>query len=379
MLDLAFLWHQHQPYYPDDLSGENPMPWVRLHGVKDYYGMALHLLDFPEMRCTINLVPSLLLQLQGYTDQGATDRFLLASRRPADGLDESDGLFLLDTFFMANYDQMVRPFARYAELHQRRGFGRNTAREALRRFHERDYRDLQVWFNLTWVHPLAFERDAGLRALRDKGRHFSEAEKNWLLDKHLEILREIIPLHRKLAESGQVELTTTPYFHPILPLLFDKKLAREAMPDVRLPQYTGGYPEDAAVHVRRAVEQHTRLFGAAPRGMWPAEGSVCQAMLPLLDRHGIRWIATDEEILGQSTQGFVSRDSQGHVRNPEHLYRPYKVKEGNAELGIVFRDHALSDMIGFHYQRSPADEAAADFVRHLADIRKAVNHNRPVL
>src|SRR3954470_23911959 len=140
-VSLALMWHQHQPSYPDDVAGENPMPWVRLHGVKDYLGMALHLLEFPEMRCTVNLVPSLLLQLQAYTERGATDRFLEVARRPAEGLGEDDCLFLLDHFFMANPDQMIRPYARYAELHHRRGFGRNTAREALRRFQERDFRD----------------------------------------------------------------------------------------------------------------------------------------------------------------------------------------------------------------------------------------------
>jgi alpha-amylase/alpha-mannosidase (GH57 family) len=371
-LALAILWHQHQPYYPDDVVGDNPMPWVRLHGVKDYYGMALHLLEFPEMRCTINLVPSLLLQIQGYTERGATDRPLQASRVPADGLSEEDCLYLLDTFFMANPDHMIKPFARYYELYQRRAAGRQSAREALRRFQERDFRDLQVWFNLAWVHPLAFERDAGLRELLRKGRHFTEAEKNVLLDKHLDILREIIPLHKKLAESGQVELTTTPFYHPILPLLLDKKLAREAMPAVKLPRYTAGYPEDAAVHVRRAVEAHERVFGRRPAGVWPAEGSVCQPMLPLLARHGLRWIATDEGILSMATQGFISRDAQGHVRNPAQLYRPYKVREGDSELGIVFRDHALSDMIGFHYQRSEPLAAAEDFVRHLHNIRAAV-------
>jgi alpha-amylase/alpha-mannosidase (GH57 family) len=372
VIALAFLWHQHQPYYPDDVAGENPMPWVRLHGVKDYYGMALHLLEYPEMRCAINLVPSLLAQLGAYIERGASDRFLDASRKPADGLDEADCLFLLDHFFMANPDTMIRPFPRYAELYARRGLGRNSAAEALRRFSRRDLRDLQVWFNLAWVHPLAFEQDDGLRALRDKGRQFDEAEKNWLLDKHLDILRQVIPLHRRLQESGQVELTTTPYFHPILPLLFDKKLAREAMPDVRLPRYSGGYPEDAAFHVRRAVEEHARLFGEPPRGMWPAEGSVCQAMLPLLWDHGIRWIATDEEVLSASTQGFVSRDARGHVRNPDALYRPYRVGEPGKELGIVFRDHGLSDAIGFHYQRSDPAAAADDLVARLRDIGAAV-------
>jgi alpha-amylase/alpha-mannosidase (GH57 family) len=376
---LAFLWHQHQPYYPDDVAGDNPMPWVRLHGVKDYYGMALHLLEFPEMRCTINLVPSLVLQLQGYTERGATDRPLQVSRLPADGLTEEDCLYLLDHFFMANTEQMVRPFPRYFELYQRRAPGRNTAREALRRFAAKDFRDLQVWFNLAWVHPLAVEQDAELQALVDKGRHFSERDKQGLLDKHLEILRKILPLHRHLAESGQVELTTTPYFHPILPLLFDKKLAREAMPDVKLPRYTGGYQEDAAVHVGRAVTQHAHLFGQPPVGMWPAEGSVCQQMIPLVAQHGIRWIATDEAILGHSTQGFVSRDDKGHVRNPERMYRPYKVREGDRELAIVFRDHALSDMIGFHYQRSEPAAAAEDFFRHLGNIGSAINGSEPAL
>src|SRR5258708_21433488 len=151
MIALAFVWHQHQPYYPDDVGKQNPMPWVRLHGVKDYYGMALHLLEFPEMRCTINLVPSLLLQIQAYTDKGASDQFLDIARIPANSLAESDALFLLDHFFMANADQMIRPFPRYAELNQRRGQGIKTSPEALRRFHERDFRDLQVLFNLTWI------------------------------------------------------------------------------------------------------------------------------------------------------------------------------------------------------------------------------------
>src|SRR5262249_16887218 len=160
---------------------------------------------------------------------------------------------------------------------------------------------------------LAVQQDPELSELQTKGRHFTEAEKARLLAKHLEILSRIIPIHRQLAEAGQIELTTTPYFHPILPLLFDKKLARESMPDARLPRHTGGYPEDAAAHVRRAVQQHTAVFGEAPRGMWPAEGSVCQAMLSLLAQSGIRWIATDEEILSASTQGFVSRDPRGHI------------------------------------------------------------------
>ncbi len=376
---LAFYWHQHQPYYPDDVTGENPMPWVRLHGVKDYYGMALHLLEFPQMRCTINLVPSLVRQILAYTENDATDRPLQVSKLAANDLCEEDAIYLLDHFFMANTEQMIKPMARYFELFHRRAGGQNTAKQALRRFNERDFRDLQVLFNLAWIHPIAFERDTTLQELKRKGKYYSEGDKQTVLAKHLEILRQVLPLHRQLAAAGQVELTTTPYFHPILPLLFDKKLAKEAMPDVKLPRYTGGYPEDAAIHVKRAVDQHRQVFGEAPKGMWPAEGSVCQAMIPLLAQHGIRWIATDEEILSHSTQEFVGRDASGHVRNPGLLYRPYRVREGDHDLAIVFRDHALSDMIGFHYQRSPGSEAAADFVRHLRNIREAVPEKERVM
>lgn len=376
---VAFYWHQHQPYYPDDVSGENPMPWVRLHGIKDYWGMAVHLEEVPEMRCTINLVPSLLVQLLAYTDKGASDGFLDATRIPAKDLRQEDSIFLLDHFFMASHDRMIKPWPRYWELLQNRAAGKNTAQEALRRFSERDLRDLQVLFNLAWFHPIAFERDDELRQLRDKGRFYTEEDKTRLIAKQYELLSQIIPLHKKLVQNGQLELTTTPFYHPILPLLFDKKLAREAMPEVKLPRYTGGYIEDAELHVKRALQQHVELFGTPPVGMWPAEGSVCQMMIPLLAKHGIRWIATDEGVLSQATQDFVSRDHNGHLRNPSHLYRPYKVRENDHELNIVFRDHALSDMIGFHYQRSPGPEAAQDLIRHLHNIRDAIPENEPAL
>ncbi len=251
---LALFWHQHQPYYPDDVGQENPMPWVRLHGVKDYWGMAKLLEEIPEMHATINLVPSLLVQIQAYVEKGHQDTHLRISRTPADGLSEEDFHWMLDNFFMAHPDHMIRPYPRYFELYKRRGFFVDPPERARKRFTKRDIIDLQVWSNLVWFHPLAFERDRELAELREKGRLYTEAEKQWLLDKQLELLREVIPLHRKLEERGQVELTTTPFYHPIVPLLLDKRLARRAVPDVFLPRYLDGYPEDAAEHIWRAVE-----------------------------------------------------------------------------------------------------------------------------
>jgi alpha-amylase/alpha-mannosidase (GH57 family) len=370
-VSVAFLWHQHQPYYVDNVGGHNPMPWVRLHGTKDYWGMAMHLKEVPELRATINLVPSLLAQILAYTDAQHEDEHLRVSRLPADSLNEADLFHLLDNFFMVNPEQMIRPYRRYFELYQQRGFAVDTAARAARRFSSRNVLDLQCWNNLVWIHPIAFEQDRELAEFRRKGERYTESDKQWLLGKQMQLLAEVIPLHRELAERGQLELTTTPFYHPILPLLCDKRLARQAMPEVQLPERLEPYAEDASLQIRRAMDYHQQIFGSRPRGLWPSEGSVAQAVVPLIAEAGIHWIATDEEILSCSTNGWVSRDAQGFLRHPEMLYRPWRVDERGKHLQIIFRDHAMSDLIGFQYQRYPAQQAADDFIGKLEAIGSA--------
>ena len=381
---LAFVWHQHQPYYPDDVARENPMPWVRLHCTKDYLGMALHIKEVPEFRCAINLVPSLLLQINQYVE-GRTDRHLDVSRMPADGLTAGDAGYLMNHFFMANAETMVRPHARYAELLDLRDFGGSGAEEAARRFSDKDIRDLQIWSNLAWVHELVFERDADLREFREKGKHWSEADKDWFLDRQRDLCGEVIPLHKELSDGGQVDLTTTPMYHPILPLLWDKTCAREAMPGCPLPASTERYEEDAVEQIRRGVEYHKQQFGSPPAGMWPSEGSVSQAILPAIAETGVPWIATDEEILANSTGGLVSRDGRGHLKNPDKLFRPWdlnaRLPDGSPLRG-VFREHALSDGVGFNYQRMDPHHAANDLLGKVDGIRRAcegANGGRPCL
>ena len=379
---LALVWHQHQPYYPDDVGRENPMPWVRLHATKDYWGMARLVEEVPELRATINLVPSLLRQLLAYVESGHEDVHLRVSRTPADGLSEEDMTYLVDNFFMVHPERMIRPYPRYLELYNKRGLWIDPAERARKRFTKRDIIDLQCWNNLVWFHPLAFERDRDLEEFRRKGRGWTEREKQWLLDKQMELLREVVPLHRALQQRGQIEITTTPYYHPILPLLWDKRQARRAMPDVALPRHLDSYADDARQHVRRAIEYHEKLFGQKPRGMWPSEGSVCQGIIPIIAEAGVQWIATDEEILSASTDGWVSRDGNGYLRNPEMLYRPWRVEEQGRSLQIIFRDHAMSDQIGFHYQRATAEQAVGDFIGKVEAIARATGGNagqRPTL
>ncbi len=380
-LHLAIIWHHHQPYYADDVADEVELPWVRLHGSKDYWGMARHLEQHLGIRVTINLVPSLVLQLLDYAEHGREDRLLRIARIPADSLSRDEALYLLEQGFMANLDHMIRPQPRYYELWRLRGPEFRQPERALRRFRTQDLRDLQVWANLAWIHPLAFEQDPELDELRRKERGFTEEEKLWILERQLELVREVLPKYRKLMEQGRIEISTSPFFHPILPLLLDRRLARAAHPELPLPAYDGGYPEDARWHVREALDYMQSVLARRPAGMWPSEGAVCDAMVPLLADEGVRWIATDEQILTLSVDGRVSREAgTGYVRNPHLLYQPWWALAEDRSLAVLFRDRALSDLIGFHYQKVEPRAAAADFLSKLHAIRHAVDSDtRPPL
>lgn len=359
---LALVWHQHQPYYQELSRREMMMPWVRLHAIKDYYDMPAKLLDYPRIHQTFNLVPSLLKQLKAYESGEATDEYWLLTEKPPAQLADGEKIKLIQRFFDANRRWMIEPYPRYDELRRlREGV---PAQDALRLFSEQDLLDLQVWFNLTWIDPIFKEKDSFLKRLIAKGKNFTDEEKKELLNKHLEILGKVIPVHRDMAQSGQIELTTTPFYHPILPLLCDTDVARECMPHDPLPRRFRR-PEDAREQIRRGLEYFESVFGYKPQGMWPSEGSVSLEALTLIAENGVKWTATDEDILSLSLGRAIERNSHGDVLNPEVLYRPYQVETSSGALSLVFRDHFLSDLIGFHYCRASAEEAAKDFVSRV--------------
>lgn len=363
MLRLAFFWHQHQPYYRDPLTGRAALPWVRLHATKDYYGMPKLISEFPRIRATINIVPSLGEQLLRYAHDGASDDWLEVMAPDAAHLKETERTKLLARGFHANERTMIAAFPRYLELFRKRLVGS--------RFSRQDILDLQVLANLAWMHGTLLESDPLIAGLRKKGRDFTETEKLALLARQREIAAEILPMHRRLQDAGQIEVTCTPYYHPILPLLCDFRSAYEAMPWLqgKLGFEPVSLREDAIAHVEKAVAFYTKHFGHAPRGMWPAEGSVSPDIVPILGTRGVRWIATDEEILASSLGRPIRRDAHGNVLDVDLLYQPWRVKVGGEEVSVVFRDHKLSDLFGFEYQRDPSG-GVADFVRRLAWIRE---------
>jgi alpha-amylase/alpha-mannosidase (GH57 family) len=371
-IHLAFLFHQHQPFYKDILRNRYVLPWVRLHSIKSYTGLLLALKEFPEIRVTINLVPSLIVQIEEYAAGRAVDEALRLTRKPADSLTEPDCLQMLDNFFIGHAPRVIEVFPRYRALMELRNLHGRTAAQALPDFPAAALRDLQVWATLAWFHPLVVARDPALQELRRKGRDFSEADKETMLQRQDEVVRGVLPLHRQMAESGQIELSTTPFYHPILPLLVNPECAREAMPDLPMPDVRADFAPDAAVQVQRAIELATRTFGGKPCGLWPAEGSVSMGILPLLREHGIRWIATDEQILARAAGTDLSRDSSASLNHPDGLYQPYALP-GDGSPAIVFRDRGLSDAIGFEYHHGGSTPGAENFVWRLSEGARRCN------
>jgi alpha-amylase/alpha-mannosidase (GH57 family) len=370
MTKVAILWHMHQPFYEDLITGEHILPWVRLHALKDYYGMASVLREFPAVRVTFNLVPSLLVQLEAFAANRACDHFLDLSLKPAADLTDADAAFIVRNFFHAQRQRLIDAHPRYAELLARRGVALPAPAEAraiARRFSTDDLRDLQVWHKLAWIDPEYQEQDPRVRRLIAKDRNFSEEDKATLREVELELLARVIPTYRELAERGQVELSTSPFYHPILPLLCDTEIYRRTHPDSRMPRQRFVHPEDAAEQLARAVDYHERLFGHRPAGLWPSEGSVSDAIVPIVARAGFQWMATDELILARTLGTAFTRDAGGHVEQPERLYAPYGISVDGARVACAFRDHVLSDRIGFVYAGWAAEAAADDLIARIVE------------
>jgi alpha-amylase/alpha-mannosidase (GH57 family) len=368
MTKVAILWHMHQPYYEDLLTGEHILPWVRLHALKDYYGMVALLREFPDVRLTFNLVPSLLMQVEAFAAGRAHDRYLETSLKPAEELTNEDVGFMLRNFFHAQPERMIAPYPRYAELLTRRDA---AGPDPARLFGVEDLRDLQIWHKLAWIDPLYLERDVRTRNLVSKGRQFTEDDKAVLRAIELEVLQAVIPAYREAGSRGQIELSTSPFYHPILPLLCDTDVNRRTNPlsEVQRPRFA--YPQDAQAQLASAAAYHEQLFGHRPVGLWPSEGSVSEATVALAAGVGFEWMATDELILARTLGTGFTRDGGGLMQQPEHLYRPYAVTAEGGRIACAFRDHALSDLIGFVYARWPAAAAADDFVRRLVEAGRS--------
>jgi alpha-amylase/alpha-mannosidase (GH57 family) len=331
---------------------------VRLHAAKDYVDMAAILEDTQDIQAAFNLTPSLLRQLQDL-EAGAKDLYQVLTEVPADKLTDEQKEFIQARFFDIN-PKIIARFPRFQEIADDRA-NWETWDAAI-------WRDLQVLFNLGWTDPDWLVEEP-LKALVDKERDYVEEDKVTVLDAHARLVAEVIPLHRRLQNEGRIEITTTPFFHPILPLLLDSNLASIAVPDAELPpRYTYGF--DAVEQVRMGIDYYTKLFGRPPRGMWPAEGAVAQDIVGMVAREGILWMASDEEVLARSLgEPAFARNAQEVVQEADTLYRPWIVSSRDDSMYITFRDKVISDKVGFTYSGVSGTAAAKDLISRVLAIR----------
>jgi alpha-amylase/alpha-mannosidase (GH57 family) len=377
-LHVAFIWHQHQPLYKSDLTGQYHLPWVRLHGVKDYLDLVLLLERYPKLHQTVNLVPSLILQIEDYVAGKAIDPYMATALLPLEQFTQAQKEFTLQHFFDAQHHTLIDPHPRYAELYQQRID--KGEQWCLDHWQLQDYGDLLAWHNLAWIDPL-FRDDPEIAQWLVQDRNFTLSDRQRIIAKHRQILSRILPQHRKMQDSGQLEVTTTPYTHPILPLLADTQAGRVAVPQMRLPHHQFQWEADIPRHLYKAQQIYKDRFGCAPRGLWPSEQSVSPAILPYVAAHGFQWLCSDEAVLGWTLKHFFHRDERGNVLEPEFLYQPYRLKTPHGDLAMVFRDHRLSDLVGFTYGAMQPQEAAMDLVGHLEAIHQSLqtrNADNPV-
>ena len=373
VLRVVILWHQHQPYYKDLVTGEYRLPWVRLHALKDYYGMVKLLDEFPQVHQTFNLVPSLIAQIKDYETGTVRDPFLAVASRQAKELTFDERCFALQYLFQANPVHVIGRYPRYAELWERfKSSGSDPAR-AEKHFQSYDFTDLQVLSQLAWFDEL-FLQEPEVAELVRKGRGFSLDDQRFVIEHQRELIGRVLPAHAQAARDGQIEISTSAYYHPILPLVCDTNQGAASTLGLPLPQNRFRHPEDAREQLLRGLDLHENVFGQRPRGVWPSEGSVSEEVLTIASDLGVQWMATDEGVLSRTLGMSFMRD--GHGRLPDvaaaSLYTIHRYEKGATRMNLIFRDHAISDLIGFVYSGMPPQEAADHLMRNIRESAEPV-------
>jgi alpha-amylase/alpha-mannosidase (GH57 family) len=372
-LQLILCWHMHQPDYREYLHGRYVLPWTYLHAMKDYSDMVFHLEQHPQAKAVVNFVPILVEQLQDYEQQFKSgdirDSLLRMLRYEIlDELGDDARQHILNSCFKSNHTKMLKPYKAYQHLFDLQAMMDGHGRENVTYLSGQYLADLLVWYHLVWMGESLRRSSELVARLMTKGSQFTYAERKELFDLIGTTIADIVPRYRKLAERGQIEISSTPYNHPIVPLLLDFAAARESEPNASLPQtaqYPGGLSRVNA-HLSNAIESHKQNFGSAPNGMWPSEGGVSRGALKLLAEHGCEWTATGQAVLANS----LLREMNDHPLpgSSGYLYKPYLVETGGKPIHCFFRDDNLSDKVGFEYAKWKGDDAAADFVHHLEEI-----------
>ncbi len=368
-LKLVLCWHMHQPEYRDLQTGEFQLPWTYLHVIKDYVDMIAHLEAVPEAKAVVNFAPILLEQIEEYARQvngylrdhsPISDPLLATLVAPDMPEDPELRMKLVKDCMRANRDRQINRYPAFQRLIEMAGYLEQHY-ASLNYVNGQFISDILVWYHLVWMGETVKLTDSRIKRLIDKGADYSLHDRTELTEVIAEQLTHVICRYKELALKGQVELSVTPYAHPIIPLLLDFNSTHEAMPDALLPElesYPGG-EQRVMWHLEKGVQTFERFFGFKPKGCWPSEGSICAQTLKILGDFGFNWAASGGSVLHNS---FNLPENQ----KQSDIHHPFKLKKTN--LACFFRDDGLSDLIGFEYSKWHADDAVGDLIQHLENI-----------
>jgi alpha-amylase/alpha-mannosidase (GH57 family) len=363
----------HQPLYKDRLTGHYLMPWVRLHAIKDYLDMVEILDDFPKVRQTFNLVPSLMEQIEDYAHHNAVDEQLLLTCKAPTTYTEADKIYLLTESFHANHDRQIAVHPPYLRLYEKRAAcieAGHSLEHMIHDFTDQEFADMATWMNLAWFDPLWRDRIKGLKELIAQGSNFTVEQRQSLIEMQRELMRQILPVYKARQEKGQIEVTTTPYYHPILPLLIDSNAAKLSNPLCTLPKKLYFHREDAIHQLEAGLQSYENAMGRKTRGMWPSEMACSPAALELIANTGVQWVVLDEAILSRTTGNYIFRDEHGNLNSAEILCQPYDFYVGNQKVTIFFREVVLSNELSFSYGGRGVIEAATAMYMRLKHVQQ---------
>ena len=367
-LSIAFYWHMHQPVYQLTSGGDYLMPWVRLHAVKDYLDMAMWTKKFDKLKLNFNIVPILVDSIIDYAEKGAHDIHSRMTITPENELKQEDKIFILNNFFDANYQTMILTNPEYHRLYQ---IVQTEGTNDTSIFTNQEYADLMALFNLAWIDPSYKTSIPELKKLIKKGKNYTLEDRINIIEIQRDIIRKIIPSTKKLVEKNKIEITTSPYYHPILPILLDyKNIKKNQIPDDDISNLKTEL--DAKVQTEMALDRIEEVFGKRPRGIWPSEHCVNGKTLELLSSLGVEWSISDEGILANSINFEFEHDFKGYLKEPYHLLKTYRYKTKNTDLKMIFRDSAIPNLISFEYQNHNPIATANDLYDRIKVLQSKI-------
>ncbi|MCM1265122.1 MAG: glycoside hydrolase family 57 protein [Candidatus Gastranaerophilales bacterium] len=363
-LSVAFYWHMHQPVY--ELDGVFLMPWVRLHAVKDYLDMVTILEKYPKLKLNFDIVPALLDEVVQYAEEGFDDIHSSLTVTPVEELSRSDKEYILNNFFNSKYETMIYPYPTYRKLFQKR-FSSNSV--TVDNFSDQEFSDLMALFNLSWVDPTHYYNYPELKRLVKKGRNYTLEDRQRIIELQKQIIREIIPTYKKYIQEGRIELTTSPYYHPIMPILCDYETTAKDLPSRDNLPVNFHLKKDAHEQVKKALDRIEEVFGVRPKGIWASEYCLTNKVLELFKEEGLKWTISDESILSKSINFEFVRDFKGNLEDPYYLLKTYAYNPSKTNIDIIFRDSHIPNLINFEYCNVDASISSNDLYNKIKSIQ----------